>query len=377
MLSFLSHLVLLSKSSKADKASDKPSPDYRAQIAARLRGQKITVPDVLLIYKGWTPRKHTDTDKIEAEIEAWYQLYIPTEKQRVKQRKVGAALITGLFWSRCSSENLRILLSLMAWFFFWDDEMDDGGDISENKDKAEAYCNDTTAFIKSCLQPELGIKPPAPGRLHNSGAFVDLGKAMQTGQSKKDRDVFANSIYNYIDSVRSQQDQRQTGLSPLAEYIERRVVTIASAPCVAVLTWAYGLTLPSWFWDHEAVKRVDREGAMSIFLQNDLMSLVKELKNDEVDSTVPILVFTENLTAQQAVDRVIDLLRQSYDDFLAAASRLREAASNEDQKIKNDVNTWIDGAMDAIVGNYVWGMATPRYIPRSAFKQGLEFELVL
>ncbi|KAF2851960.1 terpenoid synthase [Plenodomus tracheiphilus IPT5] len=376
MFSFLSYLINFPKSKLASAAKKRPTSDHRGQLAARIHGQKIIVPDLTLIYTGWKVRRHPDVEKMRKELETWFTTYVPTDKQRTRQRKVDSALCSGLFWTNVSPENYAILCSLMAWFFFWDDEMDDG-DVTEHKDKAEAYCDDTVAFIKSCLQPEHGITPPAPGRLHNSGAYLEIGKAMQTGQSIEDRDRFAGSILQYIETIRAQQNQRLTGITSVADYIERRVVSIASTPCLTVLPWAYGLSMPDWIWEHESTNRVLREVAMGVFLGNDIISLKKELLNDEVDSIVPVFVYNEKITAQKAVDKAVALMRQSYQDFEAAASRLRDAVSKESQQVKDDVNVWIGAAMDVLVGNYVWSANAPRYIPKSAFTEGFAFQLVL
>jgi hypothetical protein len=73
-------------------------------------------------------------------------------------------------------------------FFFWDDEID-CGTLTNDRAKTEAYCDDTIAFLTHYLQPELMIPLPAPGRMHNAGTFVEIGSAVQMGQSTgKSRD---------------------------------------------------------------------------------------------------------------------------------------------------------------------------------------------
>lgn len=117
---------------------------------------------------------------------------------------------------------------------------------------------------------------------------------------------------------------------------------------------------------------------MGVWLVNDIISIKKEIINDEVDSIIPLFVYHEGLTAQQAVDKAVGMISQSYDDFEAAADRLRLAAKAESVQVQSDVDILIGGAMDVLVGNYVWTADSPRYLPKSAFTgHNLSFTVVL
>ncbi|KAF2828282.1 terpenoid synthase [Ophiobolus disseminans] len=349
----------------------------RSDLVTSLRGHKIEVPDILAIYQGWTVRKHPDTNELREDLECFYKTYIPTDEQRNKARKVDSALFAGTFWTAVAKDKFEVLCNLMAWFFFWDDEIDCGS-LTNDRERTEAYINDTIAFLKCCLQPELNTSFPIPGRLHNTGPFIGIGKAMLVGQSLEDRNRFAESLYAYFEAVRASQAQRLVGVQALDAYIERRVESIASRPCLAILPWAYSLTIPSWIWDHEATKRLIREVAFGVFLANDIASVKKELENDDVDSIIPILVYEKGVSAQQAADIVIKMMTQSYQDFLAAGDCLRQAVSREGQSVMQDMNIFIDSCLDVIVGNALSSMIAPRYLARTAFSgMGYKFTIVL
>lgn len=82
------------------------TPDFRAALAARLRGQIFIVPDVLrTIYKNSSSRLN-DTDFLTRRLDAWLEKYVPTVSQRSKQRKVDAPLYpatSGIAYLRTSS----------------------------------------------------------------------------------------------------------------------------------------------------------------------------------------------------------------------------------------------------------------------------------
>jgi hypothetical protein len=185
-------------------------PDYRETLAERLRGHTVVVPDVLhTIYNNPTIRVN-DTKILTQCLEPWLNAYVPTEAQREKQRRANTSLLSSYFYSRVPKDKFTILGSLFSWFFFWDDEVDCGSLTLDKEGRTDAYCDDAIAFITYCMQPELNRPKPAPGRLHNSGCFVDIGAAMQDHQTRVDRDRLLTALVAEINSARQ---NRRSGRS--------------------------------------------------------------------------------------------------------------------------------------------------------------------
>jgi hypothetical protein len=350
--------------------------DFRSVLISRLRGQTITVPDLAQIYAGWTIRRYPDIETIRPRLETWITTYVPTKNQRMKQRKVDSALLSGYFWPAVPEEKFESLVFSIAWAFFWDDEIDCGSLTHDCEGRADAYCDNAIAFVRSQMQPELHTTSPAPGHLHNSGCFVSIGQAMQVGQTVTDRDRYVESLVDFIESVRESHAQSATGPCSVDQYIERRLRSIGTRPVIYSLPWSYGLTLPSWIWNHASVSRIIHETLLTVSLYNDIVSLQKELAGGEVDNIVPILVYNDNCTAQEAVDKAVDMIKQSYRDFCAAVRHLKAAVVREQSQVTDDVDTLIDACMDVMVGNVAWSMHTPRYISRDAFN-GIDQEFTI
>ncbi|KAJ5022170.1 isoprenoid synthase domain-containing protein [Bipolaris maydis] len=333
--------------------------DHRAQIIARLRGQEIHVPDVHYIYSGWEANLHPDVELSRQHLERYFETFISTESVRKKQRKVDNALCAGQFWPRVSSDKFLVLGELVAWFFFWDDEID-CGTLTDDSDKTEAYCDDTLNFIRHCLQPELEGDVPAPGRLHNCGPWVNMGRAMQEGQSKEARDRFAAAIYDFVMGVRVSQATWTRGMSTLEDYTARRLRTVGTNPCVAVIQWAYGLTLPPSVWDHEAMVSITREVAISDFLWNDIVSLRKEIDDGDIDSAIPVMVWNEGCSAQSAVDRCVKMVEESWERLQEAEKKLMAAHAGDSKDLRDEIETLVGGCKDLIVGHMVYSLKIPR-----------------
>jgi hypothetical protein len=351
--------------------------DYRSELAMRLRGQTVQIRDILRIYNDWAIDPHSALDASRKDLEKLFQTYIPTEGERVKARKVDSALCCALFWTKTPAEKFTELARWMAWIFFWDDEIDCGL-LREDADKSDAYVDDSIAFVRYHLLPELNDPPPVPGRLHNCGPWIDLSKAMLVGQSFQDRKRLTEYMIDYFESIRSAQVQRLTSVDALDAYIERRAINIGSHLCLALMPWAYGLTLPSWIWEHDSMKRVRREVAIGVFIWNDIISVQKELKLNDVDSIIPILVYHRNVSAQEAADTAVKMIAQSYQDLTVAKSRLKHAVRNEDDAIQRDIATLLDGCTDVLVGNMIWSLGSHRYLAKEAVHdEGKAYTIVL
>jgi hypothetical protein len=248
----------------------------------------------------------------------------------------------------------------------------------DNDGHTVAYCNDAIAFITSCMQPELAIPTPAPGRLHHSGCFIDIGAAMQTGQTRADRDRFVETLVAYMNSARAAQVQRNDGVDSVDDFIDRRVDNIGVIPTLCSHAWGYGIQLPPWVWDSESAQVLMREVSVAVALYNDVASLKKEIDADEVDSIVPILVHHHNVSAQEAVDMTMEMLKTSYQKLLAAVERLNIAVANENDDVKRDLKVWVDACVDLVFGNVAWSLANSRYLLRTALIDGSSgFKVIL
>jgi hypothetical protein len=340
--------------------------DPRAELAARLRGQSIEVRNILRIYNGWDLRPHCALEASRHDIEQLIRVYIPTEEQRTKARQVESAFCASVFWPGVSTEKLIIMGRWMIWAFLWDDEIDCGL-LRHESSKTQAYVNDSTAFVRHCLQPELKLSPPPPGLLHNCGPWVSMAEAMLVDHSVSDRTRYVESTLDYLKATGNTQIRRLAGVEQLDAYMDRRARNVGIEQCLTILPWAYGLALPSWIWEHEAMKRCVREVIIAVFLCNDIFSVKKELMLGDVDSVIPILVYHQNITVQEATDVAIEMIAQSYRDFLAASQHLEDAARLEDDATQRDIRTLLRGCTDVMVGNVMYSMYTPRYIARDVF----------
>lgn len=77
------------------------------------------------------------------------------------------------------------------------------------------------------------------------------------------------------------------------------------------------------------MQRVMDEVSITVFLFNDIVSLKKEVVDGQVDSTVSIFVWSQNMSPQAAVDKAVKMLEVSWENLLAAGTRLQDVADTE------------------------------------------------
>lgn len=172
-------------------------------------------------------------------------------------------------------------------------------------------------------------------------------------------------MYNFVTSVRTSQAQWLVGVTSFEDYKKRRLETVGSEPCVMAMQWGYGLSLPSHIWDHEATQTIIREVGISVFLYNDIASLKKEVIDGDVDSTVPILVWNEGITAQAAVLRIQKMIEESWERLIAAEKRLKSVTNT--QQLKQDAEILIGGCKDIVVGHMAYSLRASRYMSSVTF----------
>lgn len=158
----------------------------------------------------------------------------------------------------------------------------------------------------------------------------------------------------------------------------RRLRTVGTNPCVAVMQWAYGLTLPQSVWDHEDMISITREVAISDFLWNDIVSPRKEIDDGDVDSSIPVIMWNEGCSAQVAVDRCVKMVEESWERLLQAEKRLLHAHASEPEQVRSDIKTLVGGCKDVIVGHMVYSLKIPRNMSAAKMsKQDCSFQIVL
>lgn len=76
-------------------------------------------------------------------------------------------------------------------------------------------------------------------------------------------------------------------------------------------------------------------------------------RDGQLENLLPLLMHEENLSLSAAMQRVIGYIRESYDSFQAAERRL-PLSSSPDDKLNDDIQTYVQGCRDLVLGLTYW-----------------------
>lgn len=100
---------------------------------------------------------------------------------------------------------------------------------------------------------------------------------------------------------------------------------------------------------------------MIICIVNDMLSIKKEIAQDETDSLLPILVGSGK-TPQMAMDHAFGMVQSAKWALDAAAQRLSEKVrSSYNEQVRCDLEKFVDSCRMACTGSTIWSIESGRY----------------
>lgn len=101
--------------------------------------------------------------------------------------------------------------------------------------------------------------------------------------------------------------------------------------------------------------------SMIICIVNDMLSIKKEIAQDETDSLLPILV-GQGKSPQAAMDHAFGMVQSAKWALDAAARRLSEKArASYSEQTCCDLDRFVDSCRMACTGSTVWSIESGRY----------------
>jgi Terpene synthase family 2, C-terminal metal binding len=175
---------------------------------------------------------------------------------------------------------------------------------------------------------------------------------------------FIHTMDLFFKAVAQQSADRAQGWIPdLESYVPLRRDTSGCKPCFALIEYAAGIDLPDYVVEHPTIRALEEAtndlvtwsnvypspvsllGVLYTLIQ-DIFSYSVERSRYDTHNMIPIMMFHQNFTLQEAVDFVGDLCKSSIERF--EADRVSIPSWGPD--IDRDVATYVDGLQNWIVG---------------------------
>ncbi|MFF7193672.1 germacradienol/geosmin synthase [Streptomyces sp. NPDC008079] len=272
------------------------------------------------------------------------------------------ALLCAYTHPDASGPELDLVTDWYVWVFFFDDHFLDIFKRSQDMQGAKAYLDRLPAFMP--VDP--GQPVPEPTNQVEAG-LADLWARTVPTMSQDFRERFHESTYYLLEESLWELSNINAGrVSNPIEYIEMRR-KVGGAPWSAnLIEHAAGAEVPARIAGSRAMRVLRDCFADSVHLRNDLFSYQREIEEEgELSNAVLVLERFLDLTAQQAADRVNDLLTSRLHQFEHTALTEVEPLFGQfglTPQERLGVFAYVKGLQDWQSGGHEWHMRSSRYM---------------
>ncbi|KAG7006028.1 hypothetical protein G7Y79_00016g040130 [Physcia stellaris] len=301
--------------------------DERKRLVRNVLGQKVLVPDILSLMPAWPSNVQPDVDEINLEI------------------------------------------------FFWDDEIDTGGELTEDKEETLRCCEETNQCIDDCLGPDPKYNPP-PKLRGTVEMFYPILKDLRAGLGPHSTERLRKELRDYVNGVANQREVRHRERLPDPwDHFKMRSDDVGVIPCITQNEYAMEIELPPEVRRHEAMEEIVLESTKLTVLLNEVLSLQKEFRDSQLENLVLLLMNTYDMSLHSAVDKVLNLIREHYNICVAAEARL--PWSKDDEKLNEVIREYVRGCHRLATGTAYWSYHCERYFKRAQVNEKQEVLLSL
>ena len=265
-----------------------------------------------------------------------------------------------------TAELLDLVTDWYVWVFYFDDHFLELFKRSRDLDGARAYLDALRAFM-----PAGGQITEEPTNPVEAG-LADLWSRTVPDRSEDWRTRFAESTRNLLDeSLWELANINADRVSNPIEYVEMRR-KVGGAPWSAnLIEHACDAEVPAVIAASRPMEVLRDTFADAVHLRNDLFSYQREVHEEgELSNGVLVLERFLGCTAQQAADRVNDLLTSRLHQFEHTAFTEVPAlldAHGVDPAARVQVGLYVKGLQDWQSGGHEWHLQSSRYTkPRSS-----------
>lgn len=270
-------------------------------------------------------------------------------QKRAKYHGLKAGLLTAMCYPGAGYPQLRVCNDFLTYLFHLDNLSDDMTD--------RGTCTTADVVMNSLYHPETYHTPARVGKMTR-----DYWKRMIRTASPGTQQRFIETFDFFFQSITQQANDRAAGVIPdLESYIALRRDTSGCKTSFVLIEHAYNLNIPDEVMDHDLIRSLGEAANDLVTWSNDIFSYNVEQSKGDTHNMIPVVMNEQGLDLQSAVDFVGELCRQSIDRFLEDRRNLPSWG----EEIDRQVNIYVDGLADWIVGSLHWSFESERYFGKN------------
>jgi 5-epi-alpha-selinene synthase len=223
---------------------------------------------------------------------------------------------------------LQLISDWYGWMFFWDDQRDE----TEIGKQPSLLADRNVGFL------EVLTGSGRPERSPLARALWDLRERLLAEVATEAwMRRFVGSIEEHFASTVWEATNRSLGITPdIDSYVRMRPVTGGLNIDTQFIEIAENAYPPPKIWRNDTVLRMVLASNNAVCWANDIFSLEKEIRRNDVHNLVLILQQEQGLTLQAALERAIEMHNAEVRVFIDSASQLQRS----------------DGAIDGVLRRF-------------------------
>ncbi|TFY76926.1 hypothetical protein EWM64_g7086 [Hericium alpestre] len=309
----------------------------------------ITFPD-FISYCDYPLRINPSGPDVAKASEQWLLDGAPLSERK---RKAFLGLKSGDLSAMCypdvEADRLRVVADYMNYLFKLDDWSDEfeADEIHVMRD-----------CVMGCLEDPVGFATEEPVGLLTKSFFSRFVKTGGPGCRQR----FIDTMELFFRAVTQQAlDRINDDIPDLESYIALRRDTSGCKPCFALIEYAAGIDLPDEVVNHRSIKILEDAANDLVSWSNDIYSFNVEQARGDTHNSVIIVMNEQGLDIQAAMDHVGSLCFATLNTF----SRTRASLPSWGPDVDADVEKYVMGLQDWIIGSLHWSFLTKRYFGKN------------
>ncbi|KXJ93672.1 Presilphiperfolan-8-beta-ol synthase [Microdochium bolleyi] len=323
------------------------------------RGQQISVriPDLFASVMGTENRVNPFYTIVKARSDAYIARTLQlSEKTAYKTSKADFAFLTASWIPEATEAALYVIQLWQEWVFFFDDQFDEGHLSKDPLRAAEEVVNSLAVLDASYPVVNANDNPLA---FLLQRVWLDFKKTASEEHQYRFKFYHKKYMIGLLRQVKANVSNEDHTRQSMDSYIEYRRDTIGAEAPYVMMEWAYGLSLPTHVVSHPSLVTCCLAAIDITLLDNDILSLKKDLDYDVKHNAINVLRASKGHTIQQAIDEVSDMLDERYAAWHAAVDAL--PVSSWGPEIEAQVRKLLELYIRIPIGTLHWSFRSGRY----------------
>ncbi|TGO18467.1 hypothetical protein BPAE_0381g00040 [Botrytis paeoniae] len=248
-----------------------------------------------------------------------------------RNSKVDLCFLASIWAPDASEDRLVMMLDWNHWVFLFDDQFDEGH-LKEDPAAAAEEVKQTIAI----MDENAPLYTPESNPLRC--VFQKCWERLKSASSQEMQQRWIDQHRRYFQQLLVQVNQQVSGQNftrDVETYMDLRRGTIGVYPAINLAEYGADVDLPQHVYDHPSLQECMKISADLVILVNDVLSYRKDLELGVDHNLMSLLMERDNLSAQQAVDKIGDMVNDCYRRWYLALAELPSYGEKIDHKVMN------------------------------------------